>query len=123
MNRLLRLLTGICLAIATGANAAAVEIVSPRPDATVHDNAGNLSVTVDAGPGGLQPGQRIRLLLDGKPAAPESGARVFMIGRVDRGEHRLQAELLDAHGDRVSLSREVVFHMWRASKNLPARKP
>ena len=120
MKRFLQSLLGMCMAFALG-SACAIEIVSPQAEATVHDNSGKVAVTVDPGPDGLKAGQRIRLLLDGRPAADEADGLIQLAG-VDRGMHRLQAELLDAQGQRVAVSDPVVFHMWRASKNFPARK-
>ena len=41
---------------------------------------------------------------------------------VERGEHRLQALLIDRQGQSLSVSDTVQFTMWQASKNSPARK-
>lgn len=114
---------GLGMLLAMAEPASAIEVVSPHSEATVHDNAGNVAVTVDPGPQGLAQGRRIRVLLDGAPAAPEAASRLFQLEGVDRGRHGLRAELLDAQGRRVAISDEVVFNMWRASKNFPARKP
>ena len=122
MKNFSKWMLGLGMLLAMADPASALEVISPRPEATVHDNAGNVAVTVDPGPQALAQGRRIRVLLDGAPAAPEAASRVFRLEGVDRGGHILQAELLDAQGRRVAVSDEIVFHMWRASKNFPARR-
>jgi hypothetical protein len=106
------------LLLATSGLAADIGIASPAHEETVHDNAGNVAVTVDAAPG---PDQTIRLLVDGEPAAPDSRGTRFELRGIDRGEHRLQAQLLDADGRVVAESPPVTFFMWQASRNFPAR--
>jgi len=93
-----------------------VRIVAPKPESTVHDNSGNLAVTVSVS---LQlraeAGDTLTLLLDGKVVA--SGTlRHFELKGVDRGSHTLQAQVNAADGKVLATSPQVIFHMWRASR-------
>ena len=104
------------------AQAADIAIVSPRDGETVHDNAGNLTVTAALAAGELEPGQRIRFLLDGEPMAPDAAARSAAVGNVDRGTHTLQALLLDKGGRVIGKSAQTTFYLWQASRNFPSRQ-
>ena len=117
---LMMLLSGFACA---PAGAAQVAILAPVQQDTIHDNAGNLAVEVKVEPPtDPRKGTSIRILLDGKPAAPDSAGMTFALTGVERGEHWLQALLIDPQGQTLSVSDTVHFTMWQASKNSPARK-
>lgn len=105
------------------AGAAQVAILTPAPQDTIHDNSGNMAVEVRVEPP-TDPngGTSIRILLDGKRAAPDSRGTKFALQGVERGEHRLQALLIDRQGQTLSVSDTVTFTMWQASVNAPPRK-
>ena len=105
------------------AGAAQVAILAPSQQTTIHDNSGNLAVDVKVEPP-IDPkdGTSIRILLDGKPGAPDSPGMRFALQGVERGEHWLQAMLIDRQGQTLSVSDTVYFTMWQASINSPARK-
>lgn len=105
------------------AGAAQVEILAPAQQDTIHDNSGTLAVEVRVEPP-IEPrdGRSIRIVLDGKPAAPDSSGTSFTLQDVERGEHWLQALLIDRQGQTLSVSDTVHFTMWQASINSPARK-
>lgn len=104
---------------ATAATAASIRITSPANEETIHDNSGNVSVSVEAE---LRSRQVIRLLLDGAPAAPDHDGKHFSLNGIDRGEHTLEAMILDGEGRTVAVSPTVTFYVWQASVNLPPRK-
>ena len=106
------------------AGAAQVAILAPVQQDTIHDNSGNMAVKVKVEPP-IDPrkGTSIRILLDGKPAAPDSPGMSFALTGVERGEHWLQALLIDAQGQTLSVSDTIHFTMWQASVNAPPRKP
>ena len=52
-------------------------------------------------------GTSIRILLDGKPAAPDSSGMSFSLEGVERGKHWLQALLIDGKGQTLSVSDTV----------------
>ena len=104
--------------LVSAASAADIEIFKPKHEETVHDNSGNVSVEIMAL---LDPGHTIRLLIDGDRAAPDSRDLTFRLQGVDRGEHTLQALVLDERGNVVSRSKPVTFFMWQASIQFPNR--
>lgn len=94
-----------------------VRIVAPKPDTTVHDNNGSLSVTV-AVTSSLRSGERLTLLLDGNAVA--SGPDLhFELKDIDRGSHTLRARVKAADGKVLATSPPVKFYMWRASRLFP----
>ena len=105
------------------AGAAQVTILAPAQHGTIHDNSGNLVVDVKVDPPpDSQDGTSIRVLLDGKPAATGSSGMSFTLTGVERGQHSLQALLVDHKGQTLSVSETVDFTIWQASVNSPARK-
>ncbi len=105
------------------AGAAQVAILAPAQHDTIHDNSGNLQVDVAVEPPTLlQDRMSIRILLDGKRASPDSPDMSFALEGVERGEHWLQALLIDRQGQTLAVSATVYFTMWQASVNSPARQ-
>ncbi|MEO8165378.1 MAG: hypothetical protein ABI619_08275, partial [Betaproteobacteria bacterium] len=62
------------------------------------------------------------ILLDGKPVTPDSSSLSFVLQDIDRGEHFLQALLVDRTGQTLSVSDTVYFTMWQASIKNPAKQ-
>lgn len=114
------LLSGL---VCASAGAAQIQILAPLQQDTIHDNSGSLAVEVKVEPP-IEPkdGTSIRILLDGKPALPDSRGMNFTLQGVERGEHWLQALLINRKGQTLSVSDTVHFTMWQASVNSPARK-
>ena len=111
---------------AAQAGAAQIKIVAPLQNDTVHNNEGIMRVDVAVDPPlDQQSGRAVRILLDGKTAAPEFPASSFTLEGVERGEHWLQAVLVDAQGQALQVSDTIYFTMWQASVNNPAlnRRP
>jgi len=95
-------------------------IVSPADDASVRQNAGNVTVEVALEPG-LSANHRLQLLLDGAPVETGKESR-FELTNVDRGTHSLTARVLDQSGAAVIESEPSVFHLQRYSiLNAPNR--
>ncbi|HEX4986775.1 MAG TPA: hypothetical protein VFV71_11995 [Burkholderiales bacterium] len=118
------LVAAALLPCAAGRTAAAqLEILAPARDEVVHDNSGNLTVSVKVDPpAGGGRGQSVRLLLDGKAVADDATGARFSLQGVERGRHWLQALLVDANGRTLAVSDTVYFTMWQASVNSPARR-
>lgn len=104
---------------ATAATAATIRIISPANEETIHDNSGRVSVSVEAE---LRARQVIRLLLDGAPAAPDGDSMDFSLEGIERGEHVLEAMIIDDEDRIIAVSPMVKFYAWQASVNLPPRK-
>lgn len=106
-----------CAAYAGGYETAV--ILAPEADATVHDNQGNLTVTVALTPAiRRDAGDYLLLLMDGAEVARGIDAR-FELKNIDRGTHRLQLEVRSADGALILASAPVSFQMWRASILFP----
>lgn len=115
----------LCCVLAFGVAAqAGVELTidAPASGETLHDNEGRVPVTVSIRglPAGTAP--RLRPLVDGAAQGPDRRARTFSLEGVDRGEHVLVVQLIDARGGVIAASPPVTFHLWRASALFPARR-
>lgn len=97
-----------------------VAIVQPANEETVHDNEGKVVVQVAISPD-LAPGDRIVLLLDGRPVGAQGGT-TFALSGIERGAHTLQAQVVDASSAPLTASAPVTFHLWQASRLFPGRK-
>jgi hypothetical protein len=113
----------IFFCVAACAAAAPVQIVSPAKEDVVRNNSGDVAIQVEIDEsllkGRAESGARsIRILLDGNKAAEGSGP-TFALSGVERGGHTLQAVLVDASGQSLSVSDPVAFTMAQASVNAP----
>ena len=117
MSRACRWTVALLLAAAPGlAAAAGLTITRPASGETVHDNEGRLSVAVAIEDDAVLPrGYGIRLLIDGAPAAPDHHGTQFELQGVERGQHRLQALIVDDNGRVLTRSPTVDFTLWQAS--------
>ncbi|MFT5133519.1 MAG: hypothetical protein ACI9SC_001991 [Gammaproteobacteria bacterium] len=92
-----------------------LSITSPLHDATIRDNAGNVTVNISASPsvGGED---KLVLYLDGNEILlGKSTAKAFT--GLDRGSHQLRAVIKDPN-ERIQISSpSVTFHLLRASAN------
>lgn len=95
-------------------------ITSPSNGETLPTGqGGNVQVQLAIEPE-LQPGDRVQLRVDGAVSQSPMHTSVFALSQLERGEHQIQAELLDAQG-RVRLSTPAItLYVQRASVNLPA---
>lgn len=89
-------------------------IVSPTDDSTLENQSGELNVELKLSPG-LQAGHKYRLVLDGKKIDPPTVKNVFKLNNLDRGDHKIQAEVLDKDGLPVITSEIVTIHVHRPS--------
>ncbi|SFI03886.1 DUF4124 domain-containing protein [Modicisalibacter xianhensis] len=95
-------------------------IASPQDEATLQTGyGGNVQVELDIDPD-LRQDHRVRLLVDGEISQSAMHTKAFMLTNLDRGEHILQAELLDASGQVRHRSAPVTLYVHRASVNSPA---
>lgn len=113
----------LCL-ISFAAAAQGLTVVINRPQAgeTLHDNTGAVKVAISVQGGSFPAEQRLRVLLDGKPYGADQRAPGFVLQGVERGEHRLQVQLVDTKGAVVAASTPVTFYLWQASSQFPSRK-
>jgi len=94
-------------------------IASPKNEQTLPTGyAGNVQVELSIEPE-LRDDHRVRLLVDGQISQSAMHSPVFMVTGLERGEHQLVAELLDADGRVRHRSEPVTLFVQRASVNLP----
>jgi hypothetical protein len=68
----------------------------------------------------LQPGMQVTMILDGQKQPPTT-AQIIPLGKLDRGEHKLQAVLTDAKQRQIASTPTVTFYVHRPSIFSPAR--
>ena len=94
-------------------------ILSPGQEETLPTGAaGNVQVTLGIQPD-LREDHRVRLLVDGRISQSAMNTDTFLLNNLPRGEHVLQAELLDASGAVRHRTSPVTLYVQRASVNLP----
>ncbi|CAM3577359.1 DUF4124 domain-containing protein [Halomonas lysinitropha] len=94
-------------------------ILSPGQEETLPTGAaGNVQVALGIQPN-LREDHRVRLLVDGQISQTAMHTDTFMLNNLNRGEHVLQAELLDASGAVRHRTSSVTLYVQRASVNLP----
>ncbi|MGM0782827.1 MAG: DUF4124 domain-containing protein [Pseudomonadota bacterium] len=94
-------------------------IASPGHEETLPTGAsGNVAVELAIQPS-LREDHRVRLLVDGEISQSALHTDAFLLNDLHRGEHVLQAELLDANGEVRHRSDPVTLYVQRASVNLP----
>lgn len=95
-------------------------ITSPADEQTLPTGqAGNVQVQVAIEPA-LQNGDRVQLRVDGEVRQSPMRTSVFALSQLERGEHQLQADLVDAQGQVRLSTPPVTLYVQRASVNLPA---
>jgi Domain of unknown function (DUF4124) len=108
------------------------DIVSPANEETVRNNLGILNVEASLTPG-LQVRQkhRVQFFLNGEPYGAPVGKTSLTISNLDRGEYTLSASVVDADGNALITTGQIVLFMKRNSilqnppkaTQLPAGKP
>jgi hypothetical protein len=97
-----------------------LSIVAPANDATVFSDSGNVTLQATVAPA-LAKGDQIEFLVDGQPAgAPTSALDVSLAG-LPRGQHVVQARILDSTGNVGAVSTSSIFYVWQASTLFPNR--
>lgn len=105
-----------------GAAAANIVIESPGSEETVHDNLGQVTVSVK-----VESADRastpfaFQAMVDGKPFGGVQRSPTFKLEGMERGEHTLRVQLLDSSGNLLAESQAVKFYMWQASRLFPSR--
>ncbi len=90
-----------------------LEIIEPKDKATIRNNDGNLTVQVATEPE-LSKNDNVQIFLDGNPLGNPSKGLAFSITQIDRGEHHLQAKILDKELNMVKKeSEKTTFYMHR----------
>lgn len=97
----------------------ALEVVQPKPDETLRDTGGTISVQIRLEPA-LQRDHTVEILFDGQSIG-SGRATAASITNVDRGSHTVSAVVKDADGKELARADDVTFFLKKTSKLLPAR--
>lgn len=90
-------------------------IDQPKSKSVVHNNLGRVPVRLILQPA-LQPGHRIQLMLDGIPVEPTASSTSVVLSQVDRGQHRLNAQVLDESNNVIKRAKKAVkFYLHKFS--------
>lgn len=90
-------------------------IVSPTPEQHIWGTGNEVTVAWDA-QYKLQPGMMVTFYVDGK-AQPPTAQQAITVGRLDRGEHKVYAELFDSRNRRITTTEPVTFFIRQWSVN------
>jgi len=99
-----------------------LQIASPAHDATVRENAGNVTIAAEIQPS-LATGHVMQVFLDGE-LRQQGHTTTFQLVNLDRGTHNVQVRVVDQTGSPRISSEPSVFHLQRRSVILqpgPAR--
>ena len=84
---------------------------------TIWNTGGEITVAVQLKPG-LQTGHQIRLFIDGKPLSNlQSNTSSLQVSGVERGEHKLRAEVWDENGQVLIAAQPSTFFYQQTSVN------
>ncbi|MGH8354342.1 MAG: DUF4124 domain-containing protein [Pseudomonas sp.] len=98
-----------------------LELTDIPDEGALRANNGSFSVGVNLEPS-LQPGHRLRLLLDGRPYGQASSLPRLQLSNVERGEHSLAVEVLRGEQS-IQQSATVTFAVQRVNTSSPALRP
>jgi hypothetical protein len=88
-----------------------LSIAAPKNNDVIW-NKPQLTVALKVSPAlNVAEGHTTWLLMDGKPLVKKSRSLLLQIGRADRGEHKLQAQIRDRKGKILKRSKPVTVHI------------
>lgn len=89
-------------------------IVTPAHDATIPPGQQLVPVEISLKPT-LKMGHLVQLIFDGQPYGPATSTTSFSIRALIRGEHRIQARIVDGEGAIIGASNTSTIHVKRHS--------
>ncbi|PCI37982.1 MAG: hypothetical protein COB50_03030 [Thiotrichales bacterium] len=92
-----------------------IKIISPKNNATIRNNRGNINVTVLPIPKLFARGGYLQLLMDGKLIKNSKSAVFFNLHDVHRGTHTLVVKALDKGHKVLATSDTITVHVHRGS--------
>ncbi|MBY6187988.1 DUF4124 domain-containing protein [Marinobacter hydrocarbonoclasticus] len=99
-----------------------IRLTAPEEQATVRDNNGQLDIQIALEPD-LLADHRIELLLDGSVVRTVGGGGSFALDNLDRGEHQLQARVIDENGKVLASSAKRTVFLHRHSRLISPPRP
>lgn len=92
---------------------ASISITQPTDQQTfVNNTQGDVKVIVDIQPA-LHTGEQIQLLLDNQSMGTTQTTTEFNLNNIDRGQHTVQAEIINAANKVIASSDTITFFMQR----------
>jgi len=96
------------------------KISAPKNGQTIW-NVPDLTVAVQMTPSlNTEQGHTVWLLMDGKILAKNSRSMLMQIGRADRGQHKLQAQIRNKKGKVINKSKSITIHIKNTVVTRPA---
>lgn len=89
-----------------------IAVVSPQHETTIPSGVRSVSVSVVTSPV-LHPKHVIQLMLNGKSSGKATHALNFTLDNLHRGEHTLQANILDNQGKLIKSSKPIKLYVIR----------
>ena len=90
------------------------DIVSPVNNATIRNSEVQVSLQLKPGLNTAKD-HSIWMLVNGKPVIKKSSGLSFSLGRLNRGAHKLQAQVRDPSGKVILRSRTAIIHVHQTS--------
>jgi hypothetical protein len=90
-----------------------VTIAQPLNNATIRNNQGYVSIITETKPQ-LAKSDKIQLIFDGQPLSVAQKSSIFALSDVNRGSHTIVVNVVDAKGQTLSTSDNVIFFVHRA---------
>lgn len=97
-----------------GAPYTVLDVIRPEPEETLWNTGGTMTVELAVNPA-LRAAHSIGLIYDGQRLEPPSRSLSMTINEVYRGEHTIQAVILDADGEELMRSTPVTFFVQQTS--------
>ncbi len=89
-------------------------IAAPKNNEVIWNNP-QLTVSLKVSPAlNIKEGHTTWLIMDGKPLVKKSRSLLLRIGRADRGEHKLQAQIRDKKGKIIKRTKTITVHIKHA---------
>jgi len=112
--------TGSPVGASVTAAYSSMKISQPANAATVRSNEGEVLISVELKPG-LKKGDKLKLMVDGQEVNPLFDGLSVALSGVQRGTHRLSAQIVDASGEVKFSADPVSFTLRKASLLDPFR--
>lgn len=97
-----------------GAPYTVLDVISPEPEETLWNIGGEMTLEVSVYPA-LRAAHTIGVIYDGQRLEPSARSLSITITEVYRGEHTVQAVILDADGEELMRSMPVTFYVRQTS--------
>ncbi len=99
-----------------------LKLLTPENGATIRNSLSQVPFSLQLHPE-LQGDQRLQLLLDGQVVRTLGNGGSFILEQVTRGEHQLQAQVIDKNGKVLASTPSITFYFHHHSRLFPTGAP